>query len=119
MKLKLSRRRFLLSMMVALGLLLTPFSSSLWAAPYLTCDPVPAGSWDKIEMIWDGGIPVLVDPKVNPDTTLFLYYDLTAITVGNHKVDLRSKKGEFYSSSVSFSFTRPAVSAPAAIKITP
>lgn len=93
------------------------FATSVEAAPFLVCDPVAAGTWDKIEITVDTGTPTLVDPVVmsGTDTRIRLYYDLATITVGAHNVTLRGKKGVWYSTSTPFAFTRPAVAAPSNI----
>lgn len=96
------------------------FAGSVQAAPFLVCDPVAAGTWDKIEIVIDSGAPALVDPVAmgGTDTRIRLYYDLNTISVGTHNVILRGKKGVWYSTSTPFSFVRPAVAAPSSIGLT-
>ena len=87
-------------------------SSSLsQAAPFLISDPVAAGSWDKIEIVMDGAAPILVAPVVvSPtDARIRLFFDLDSVSVGNHNVTLRGKKGVWYGATTPFAFTRPVV----------
>ena len=92
-------------------------ASTSYAAPFLVCDPVAAGTWDQIEIVMDGAAPIMVTPAVmSPtDPRIRLHYDLNTVSVGTHNVVLRGKKGVWYSSTVPFSFARPAVAAPTGI----
>ena len=87
------------------------FSTSVQADPFLGCAPVAAGTWDKIEMVMDGGAPVLLDPVPvsATDTRIRLYYDLVALPTGNHNVVLRPKKGVWYGAATPFAFAKPVV----------
>lgn len=117
---KFSRRKFLFLVMASLGLLLSPWSAR--AAPYLTSDNVPANSWDKIGIALDGGTEVLVDPKVNTDSTQCLWYDLKDVAVGNHTIRLRAIKNtawSVYATPDPYSFIRPALPAPINLRIVP
>lgn len=95
-------------------LVMVLFPMAGWAAPFLSCTAVPAGSIDKIELTIDGATPILVDPKTNTDGTLTLWYDLNGVSVANHNFRIRAKKGVWYggySTPDPFVFTRPAVPA--------
>ncbi len=81
-----------------------------FAAPWLTCTAVPAGSWDSIGVQVDSAAEVFVTPATNADGTQKLWYDLGSVSVGNHRVTLRGKKGVWYSATpFVFDFTRPSV----------
>ena len=69
------------------------FSVPCYAAPFLTCNNVPAGSWDGIGIAMDGAVEVVVVPKTNTDGTITLWYDLASLPNGNHNVILRARKG--------------------------
>jgi len=92
-------------------------ASTSYAAPFLVCDPVAAGTWDQIEIVMDGAAPIRVTPVVmSPtDPRIRLHYDLNAVSVGNHSVVLRGIKGVWPSPPTPFSFARPAVASPTGI----
>jgi hypothetical protein len=69
------------------------FPTLVWADPFLVCDPVATGSWDKIEIAIDGGMATLIDPQVMADTKLRLYYDLKDVTVGGAYSQVEREKG--------------------------
>ena len=95
-------------LLAVLAMVLIP--SLVYAGPWLTCTSVPAGSWDSIGVQMDSGAEVFVTPKTNTDGTQTLWYDLASISVGNHRVTLRGKKGVWYSATpFVFDFTRPSV----------
>jgi hypothetical protein len=86
------------------------FPLTVHADPWLTCTNVPAGSWDTIGVKVDSATEVFVAPKVNTDGTITLWYDLAGITVGNHAITLRGKKGVWYSPlPFVYNFVRPNV----------
>lgn len=96
--------------LLAMALCLVPFSSIL-ADPWMISAEVPGGSWDKIEMKWDGGTPVLVDPFTKANGKQILQYDCAGVTIGAHSVSLRGKKGVWYSAiPFVFTFTKPSIS---------
>jgi hypothetical protein len=93
--------------LIVLAMTLIP--SLCFAGPFLTCTSIPAGSVDSIGVTMDASAEVFVSPKVNPDGTLTLWYDLATVTVGNHNVVLRPKKGVWYGATTPSAFPRPAV----------
>ena len=96
------------TMLIVLAMVMIP--SICFSAPFLTCTSVPSGSWDTIGVKMDTAAEVFVAPKINTDGTQTLWYDLANVSVGNHSVTLRGKKGVWYSAvPLVFTFTRPNV----------
>ena len=94
-------------LLIVLVMVLVP--SFCFAGPFLTCTALPAGSIDSIGVTMDSAAEVFVVPKVNPDGTLTLWYDLATVSVGNHNVVLRPKKGVWYGTTTPFAYPKPAV----------
>lgn len=96
-------------MVMVVGIVLM-MASIAWAEPWLYSNSVPAGSWDTIGVKIDSAAEVFVTPQVNADGTIRLWYDLSGISIGNHTVALRGKKGVWYSPvPFVYTFTRPNV----------
>ena len=81
------------------------FLPTLCFADHLTCNPVPANSWDGIGMIMDGKPEIIIPPTAKPDGTQILWYDISGLTPGNHNVILRGRKGVVWSPTTPFDFS--------------
>jgi hypothetical protein len=99
------RRMILLT--VVLFFLMTLLSQ---AAPFLVCDPYPTTGWQPTSFLItiDGGAIITSPAFKNPNNSVQLKYDLSAVSVGAHNVTVRSADVWGSSVAVPFTFTRPA-----------
>lgn len=83
---------------------------ALATGPYLTCDSYPKTAWQPtfFMVTLDSGTPINSPAKTNTDGSVTLWYDLTAITVGNHTVSVTANDVWGASTASPFSFSRPA-----------
>jgi hypothetical protein len=97
-------------MLIVLAMVFMFYGVALADSPFMISASVPGGSWDKIEMVLDGGSPVLLDPFTKADGTQILQYDCVNLAIGNHTATLRGKKGVWFSPTpFVFTFGRPSV----------
>lgn len=80
--------RFLLAVLLVLGM-----AGVVQAAPFLVCDPFPAGPNQPTEfaVTMDSGSPVVSAALKNPDGTVILHHDISGIASGNHTVTIKSR----------------------------
>ena len=97
-------------LLIVLAMVFMLYGVALADSPFMISVAVPGGSWDKIEMVLDGGAAVLLDPFTKADGTQILQYDCVNLSVGNHTATLRGKKGVWFSPiPFVFGFARPSV----------
>ena len=98
-------KRLLLSATLALLI-----ATAVEAAPFLVCAPYPKTGWQPtfFTLVFDGSTnPITAPVTVNPDGSVQLKYDLSAISTGSHTVNIRSGDTWGISVAVPFQFTRP------------
>lgn len=99
------------TLILFLMLALLTIASSVYAAPFLVCDPSPGAIGGGFE-IWEGGA-MIHQANNQPDGSIKM--DLKDIAVGTHTITARyyvgdAKWGTVYSAySVPFVFTRPSL----------
>ena len=88
--------------------------TTVFAAPFLVCDPYPSTVAQPTHfiLIIDGGSPIRSTPQTTPEGVR-LYYDLATISPGTHTVSVKACAGgelwgEVCSAEVPFVFTRPS-----------
>ena len=70
----------------------------------LTSDMVPPNSFDKIEMKIDHFKSFLIDPMVMSDGKQRLFYDVSQLPRGKHRIVVRGMKGRRFGESTDFEF---------------
>jgi len=106
-------RIFLLTFLVA-AIPILFIAQTAEAAPFLICDPYPGGAGHVVPitfvLIFDGGTPVETPAFNNPDGSVKLNYDLSAIVAGTHTVTAAARDlwGGTSAPSSPFTFTKPA-----------
>ncbi len=96
------------------------FSTSVLAAPFLTCDPYPATGPlpDSFSVGLDSGGLISVPARTNADGSKDLFYDLAplGITNGSHQFKVTAVSSVWGSSTqVNFSFVKAIPSAPSGL----
>ena len=94
-------------LLLAMAILLV--AASAYAAPFLVSDPQANTETYEIVGTIVGTVPA------QPDGSL--RYDLQSVPVGNHTIQVSACVGVWCSDPSPFAFTRPAISAPANIRL--
>jgi hypothetical protein len=76
--------------------------------PFVVCDPVPTTGVQptKYVLTMDGGATFEVDPQVVTAGAVRLHYDVTSVSVGNHRLTVSAKNVWGQSIAVPFDFTK-------------
>jgi len=100
------------TLLIALCILIP---TTLWAAPFIVCDPYPETviQPNEFEVVMDGQSPVYSPPEVMSNgTSVRLKYDVGGVSVGQHSVAVKacvndSTWGRLCSIATPFSFEKP------------
>ena len=93
--------------------------TTLWAAPFIVCDPYPTTGIqpNEFEFVMDAQSPVYPVPETLGDGSVRLKYDVGGVSVGQHSVLVKAcindpVWGRLCSIASPFDFTRPQAAAP-------
>ena len=115
----------MMKLLAGLVLILYPLSR-LYASPFLTADPYPAGlssATMPINFILKGlsANPITTPATVNPDGTIQLHYDLSSLGNGTYTIiaDAVNVFGGVSPDSAPFTFTVGVPATPTNLRIVP